>query len=204
MTARRKEPQMKKMKRFTLGLMVLCALVALVATQGDVSGASLTSRAQIQISGNLTNVAGLQTATAPLSVTKTLDLANGVAVNQANVLFSNTYAITTGATQSLDLAGGGLTDAFGVALAPARVKCVVITASSSNTTNLTILGSANAVPILNTAATTMTLTPGGIFLACNPSATGWAVTAGTGDIVQIVNAAGATANADVVLIGASS
>lgn len=195
---------MKKMKRFTLGLMVLCALVALVATQGDVSGASLTSRAQIQISGNLTNVAGLQTATAPLSVTKTLDLANGVAVNQANVLFSNTYAITTGATQSLDLAGGGLTDAFGVALAPARVKCVVITASSSNTTNLTILGSANAVPILNTAATTMTLTPGGIFLACNPSATGWAVTAGTGDIVQIVNAAGATANADVVLIGASS
>jgi len=193
-----------KMKRFTLGLVVLSALVALVAIQGDVSGASLTSRAQIQISGNLTNVAGLQTATAPLSVTKTLDLANGVAVNQANVLFSNTYSITTGATQSLDLAGGGLTDAFGVALAPARIKCVVIAASSSNTTNLTILGSANAVPILNTAATTMTLTPGGVFLACNPSATAWAVTAGTGDIVQIVNAAGATANADVVLIGASS
>ena len=195
---------MKKMKRFTLGLMVLCALVALVATQGDVSGASLTSRAQIQISGNLTNVAGLQTATAPLSVTKTLDLANGVAVNQANVLFSNTYASTTGATQSLDLAGGGLTDAFGVALAPARIKCVFISSNAANTTNLTILGNANAVPILNTAATTMTLTPGGVFMACNPSATGWAVTAGTGDIVQIVNAAGATANADVVLIGASS
>lgn len=195
---------MKKMKRFTLGLVVLCALVALVATQGDVSGASLTSRAQVTISGNLTNVAGLQTATAPLSVTKTLDLANGVAVNQANVLFSNTYAITTGATQSLDLAGGGLTDAFGVTLAPARVKCVFISSNASNTTNLTILGSANAVPVLNTAATTMTLTPGGVFMACNPSATGWAVTAGTGDIVQIVNAAGATANADVVLIGASS
>lgn len=195
---------MTKMKKLVLCLVALVAIAGLVATQGDVSAASLTSRAMVQISGNLTNTAGLQTASAPLSVTRALDLANGVAINQANVLFSNTYAITTGATQSLDMAGGGLTDAFGVTWAPARIKCIYISSSANNTTNLTILGSANAVPILNTAATTVTLTPGGLFFACNPSATAWAVTAGTGDIVQIVNAAGATANADIVLIGASS
>jgi hypothetical protein len=60
------------------------------------------------------------------------------------------------------------------------------------------------VPILNTAATTMTLLPGGTFLMVEPPLAGIAVTATTADLIKIVNAAGATAYVDIVLIGTSS
>ncbi len=193
-----------KQKKLFLGLAALCALAMLVATQGDVSASSLTTRAQVQLSATLTNTSGLQTASAPLSVIKTVDLANGIALNQANVLYSATFAISTSATQSLDFAGGGLLDAFGNAVGPAKIKCVYLGASPNNSTIVTAMGDTNNIPLLNTKATTFTLPPGAVFLYCDPSLAGIAVTAGTGDIIKLVNAAGATANVDVVVVGTSS
>ncbi len=60
------------------------------------------------------------------------------------------------------------------------------------------------MPILNTAATTITLHPGGIFLIADPSLAAFAVTATTGDVIKIVNAAGASAVVDIVIIGTSA
>ena len=195
---------MKTMKKLTLFLVGIVAIAGLVATMGDVSAASLTSRAMIQLSAQLTNTVGLQTASAPLSTTRTLDLANGVAINQANVIYSSTQSITTGATVSLDFAGGGLLDAFGAAVGPAKVKCVYLSASPNNTTIVTALGDTNNVPILSVKTTSVALTPGAVFLFCDPSLAAIGVTAGTGDIVKLVNAAGATASVDVVVLGTSS
>lgn len=165
--------------------------------------ASVTSQIEVRISAQYTNTVGLQEVAAPLSLVKAIALANGTGANQADKAFSAQYSIATGATQSIDLQAS-LTDAMGVAFLPARVKAIYIGSAAANTTVLTLLGDAASVLFLGTAATTMGLRPGGCFLLCNPDVTGNVVTATTGDIVKIVNAAGATAVVDVVIIAASA
>jgi hypothetical protein len=168
------------------------------------SAATLTTRVQVLIGADLQNVLDLVTSGANTNYRKSMDLANGTGANQANVIFSDQRTLSSAATEDLDLAGGGLTDPLGTAFAPARIKCVMIASASGNTTNLTLLGDTNSVPVLSTAATTIVIAPGGVFTACRPDATAWAVTAGTGDIIQVANASGASAVYDVILVGSSS
>ncbi len=203
------------MKRKLLaGLTALVVIVAgAVLFRGDTSAASLSTKAYVNLNAILTNTSGPFTASAPLDLKNTIELANGVAANQANKIFAETAAIATAGTQSYDLAGA-MVDVFGAAFTPAKLKCIYIESCgatnvargclAANTTNLTLLGDAASVPILNTVATTTTLPPGGVFFVCRPDLAGWAVTGGTGDIVKIVNAAGATAYVQVVLVGTSS
>jgi hypothetical protein len=186
-------------------LTALCVIVAAgLGFQGDIGAASLTTKAQLVITADLANTSGLATATGNLSKTNwALTLANGVAASQANKIYAEKRTLLTGATDALDLAGS-MTDVFGAAFTPAKVKLLAIHSYPTNTTNLTILGNAAAVPILNTVATTATLQPGGTFFFTAPPLAGVAVTASTGDIVQIVNAAGASADYDIVIVGTSS
>jgi hypothetical protein len=200
---RKEEISMKSRFLKSIAAAALLAL-GLITQQSDVAAASLAARIEVKVTGTYVSAAGLVTGTAPLSQSYVQDLANGVGANQGNVLYTATRSVLTAATDSLDLVGGGLTDAYGAAIAPARIRAVLIRSASGNTTNLTLFGDANSVPILNTAATTSTLKPGGVFLFTAPDATGVVVTAGTGDIIKVVNAAGATALYDIIVIGASS
>jgi hypothetical protein len=203
---------MRKMKLFG-GLAVLCALVGLtLSMQGDVSAASFTARVQVGIVGTLSSASNLTDDSATLQKVWTTSIANGVGAGQADKIYTlKEQTIADGGTLSIDVKGS-LTDAFGAAFTPAKLRAVAIVScggppscsSAANTTNLTLFGDANGVPILNTAATTSTLTPGGSFVKTDMSTAGIAVTAGTGDIIKIVNAAGAAAKVDVVLIGTSS
>jgi hypothetical protein len=163
----------------------------------------LTSTIGVNISSSLTGTAGLAPVQAALSFLKSIALADGTDANEADVVYSQSATILTAGTLSLDL-NGSLEDALGAAFTPAKLRAVLIYSRPTNTTNLTCLGDAASVPILNTAATTFTLAPGGLFLMVAPAAAGIAVTATTGDIVKIVNAAGASAVVDVVLIGTSA
>lgn len=191
--------------RFLKGLAATIILaLGLVSQQSDVDAASLAARIEVKVTGSYVATVGLSDITGPLSQSNVQDLANGVGANQGNVLYTARRSVLTAATDTLDFAGGGLTDAFGAAIAPARIRAVFIRSASGNTTNLTLFGNINSVPILNTAATTSTLAPGGMFLFTAPNATGVVVTAGTGDIIQVVNAAGATATYDIIVVGASS
>jgi hypothetical protein len=165
---------------------------------------SLSTRIRVQVNAKLSSILDLVTAAAPLDQTITKNLANGVAANQADVIFSDQRTLADGATEDLDLAGGGLLDALGNAFAPAKVKALIIHASPDNTTNLTLFGDANGVPILDDPSDTVTLKPGGVFVIVDPTLAGYAVTAGTGDVVQVENAAGAAASYDIVIIGTSS
>jgi hypothetical protein len=195
---------MRKMK-LVLSLTALCAALGLcLFVQGDVAAATLESRLQVNINSVLTNTSGLTTASAPLQRVWTMALPTGVGASQSDKLYTlSNEPILTGATLSIDVKAA-LTDAFGAAFTPAKLRVVYIYASTANTTDLTLFGDANSVPILDTAATTTVLKAGGLFLKAQPAAAGIAVTAGTGDIIKIVNAAGATAYVDVVLIGTSS
>lgn len=162
---------------------------------------ALTARVNVTLTGLHTSVLDFSTASFDLTKKMIQDFANGTGLNQASKVFTDTRAILTAATDSMDLNGGTLVDAFGITLVFATVKALIIRSSPSNTTNLTLFGDAASVPLLNTAATTITLQPGGLYVFTAPSIGGVTVTAATGDIIKIVNAAGATANYDIAIIG---
>lgn len=190
-------------KKLLLGLAAALALALAFTTMGDVSAATLTTSVNLRLNSTLSGTVGLATATVPLDQSYSKTFANGVAASQADKIYSTQLSIASAGTSSSDLQGS-LLDALGAAFTPAKVRCIYIESASTNTTNLTLFGDANSVPILNTAATTSTLLPGGLFMVCQPPLAGIAVTAGTGDIVKIVNAAGATALVNLIIIGTSS
>lgn len=162
----------------------------------------LSSRVQVTLTGTYVNSPDFADATFPLQLLRAIDLTSGAGAGQANFLWADQRTIAPSGTDALDLNGGGLVDVFGAAVAPARLRAVLIYSAAANLNNLTILGNAAAVPILNTVATTHTLVPGGIFLVTRPDATGFVVTAATGDIIQIVNAAGVNSvTYDIAIIG---
>jgi hypothetical protein len=165
----------------------------------------LTSRVSVTLTGTLLSSPDFADVSFPLALLRTIDLANGAGAFQGNFLWADQRTLAPSGTDTLDLVGGGLVDALGAAVAPARLRALLIYSAAGNLNNLTVLGNAAAVPFLNTVATTHTLTPGGILLLTNPSATGFVVTAATGDIIQIVNAAGVNSvTYDIAIIGSNT
>lgn len=194
-------------KKWMAGLAALVVIGLALVMQGDVSAQtkSLTARYYVEVSGNYTSALDLVSATAPLSYKKSTDLASGVAANQADRIFSDTRTITASSTEDLDVSGGALTDAFGATFTIAKLKMLIVCASASNTNNVVILGDTNSVPILNTAATTHAIKPGGCATFFDPSLGGFTVTATTGDIIQVANSgAGTSVVYDIVIVGTSS
>jgi len=163
---------------------------------------ALTTRVAIRLTAQQTSVLDLVSALAPFDISQAREFSDGAGGNQANKIWSDERTLTTGAVEDLDFNGGALVDALGVTVVLAKLKGILILSLSSNTTDLTLFGDANSIPILNTAATTITLPPGGIFLYMDPSAAGRTVTAATGDIIQIANAAGNSAVYRIVVWGA--
>ncbi len=192
-------------KRFRLELALALAVALLFATVTQVyAAATLTSKIVFSLSGNLSNALDLVTATAPLQKTYTVSIASGTGSDQADVIWSDTRTVAASTTEDLDLAGGGLTDPLGVAFAPAKVKLIVVCAAVGNTNSVVVGGDVNSVPFLSTAATTVSVQPGGCLALLNQK-TGIAVTAGTGDILQVANSgAGTSVTYDVLVIGTSA
>lgn len=148
--------------------------------------------------------ADLAAATATHQLISTLSLATGTGAGQADRVWSDERTLTTGANEDLDLADS-LASVIGTTFAPARLKAIAILAASANTTNLTLSRPAsNGVPFFAAASDAVVLHPGSIFVATWPGATAIVVTASTGDLINIANAAGASATYKIVLIGASA
>jgi len=167
--------------------------------------ATLTSRVQVLIHATQVVPLDLSAAESVLNLMNILDLANGTGANQADVLWSDTRTLTASQSEDLDIIGGGLTDPFGVTFAPARIKAIMISSAKSNLNDMTLFGDALGPAFLNTAATTMTLAPGGVFLLTDPSATAYPVGAGATDIIQIANAAGVNSiSYSIVILGCSA
>jgi hypothetical protein len=122
--------------------------------------------------------------------------ADGVGANQADKLYLAERTVLTGANDDIDL-NAVLLDGLGVAIAATELVGIFIMnrrraeGSAANTTSLTLGGAANPVP--GYAAAGLVIKPGGVFVHVNPDATGIAtITAATGDILRVTNAAGAT------------
>jgi hypothetical protein len=134
-------------------------------------------------------------------VSKAQAFVDGAGAGQATKIYVGSRSLATGANESLDLAGG-LSDAFNNVLTFAGVKALAIIAADANTTDLTIGNGTNPfIGPFGAAAHTIKVKPGGMFLITDPSAAGLTVTAGTGDVLKVENAAGATATYTLVVIG---
>jgi hypothetical protein len=128
-----------------------------------------------------------------ISERQTVSLSNGTGASQATHVWADTRTLAASATENLDLAGG-LTDAFGATLTFTAIKAIRIRPASANTNNVVVGGAAsNAFPLFGDATDTIALKPGGLLMIVDPSAAGYAVTAGTGDILKIANSAAGTA-----------
>lgn len=133
-------------------------------------------------------------------------LDSGVGANQADKIFSDTRTIAASGTDDLDLAGA-LTDAFGAVMTFVKVKAIGVSASPANVNNV-VVGNAAANQFqgpFGAVTHTVAIAPGGMFLIARPDATGWGVTAGTGDLLRVTNGgAGTSVTYDVVILGTSA
>lgn len=167
---------------------------------------SLRAKVKVDLSGSyVTELVGGSLVTADIGNLWACGLDEGVGLDQADVAYTlAAQELAADGELSIDLKGGGLLDALGNAFEPAKLKLICIVAKRTNVTDLILFGDEDSVPVLSDPEATYTLRPGGIFFLLDRSANGIPVTAGTGDILKIVNGAGAAAKFDLVLIGTSS
>ncbi|WP_431861371.1 hypothetical protein [Azospirillum sp.] len=162
---------------------------------------SNTATVKVAVKSTMVNSGTLSTATAPLDFSASYTLANGTAADQANHFFAATYTGVDSTGNSHDLAGG-LTDAFGSTTTFTAIKTLVVKAASTNSGNVIVGGAASNAfaSMFGDATDKVALKPGGILVLHDPSAAGYAVTAGTGDLLKIAASSG-TVDYDLVLIG---
>ena len=122
-------------------------------------------------------------------------ITDGTGNNQINDLAVMRISIADGATEAVDLTGSTYFNVFNVALTWAKLKFVMIEAAATNTTNVTPGG--GGTPVIASAPA---ITPSGAFFYANPIS-GLTVAAGSTDLLNLVNGAGAAAVVDVLLGG---
>lgn len=143
--------------------------------------------------------AGLSGAVASIALRAAVARAQGTSAGQVDKVFADDLSVGT-TPLDLDLAGGSnVKDPASQADQTfARLQAVFVV-NTHATQTLIIGGDANSVPIFGAAAHTISIGPGGLF-AWDFGADGVAVTAGTGDIVQIEGSAADTTG-KIILVG---
>ncbi len=169
---------------------------------------SLTTKLIVGLTATLTNPLDLAQGSTPLQLREVISLADGIGAGRADKIFHDRRTLAASGSESLDLAGG-LVDAYGNALTFARIKVMLIVAAAANVNNVVVGGVASLgfITPFGDATDKLVVRPGTRFLiaAGEADATAYAVTAATGDLLQVANSgAGTPVTYDIVLIGASA
>jgi len=150
-----------------------------------------------------TKVLDLATGSAQVVKTYLTDLTDGTAAGKADLIFHDTRTIG-GAPDDLDLAGA-LVDAFGATLTFVKIKSITVVAYSTNVANV-VVGAAAAnqfVGPFGAATHTLAVKPGGkLHTDVGKTDLGFAVTAGTGDVLRFSGTNGD--KYDVIIVGTSA
>jgi hypothetical protein len=171
-----------------------------VTVTGSISVAASAEDVRSAVTG-----AAKETGRRSISIAAAWSIASGVAAGLADKIWADTRTVLTTATDTLDLAAL-MTDAFGAVTTFVKLRAIVIAAAAGNTTTLTIRRPAGATGVPLFAAISDALAPlsaGGFFAWCDPNA-GVTITAGTADLIEVVNSAGGTALYDVAIVGTSA
>lgn len=165
----------------------------MAGVRGDIS-----ARLNLTLAG----AGDLGTPKVNVAVSKVLDLVGGTdATNKADLLFSDTRTLAASGTENIDLSGV-LTDAFGAVITTAEIVAIFISAAAANTNNVNV-----SVPATNGFAGPFLAAGDGVAVKKGEwqlfvSQSGWAVTAGTGDLLTVANSAAGTAvTYDIVVVG---
>lgn len=169
---------------------------------------TLSSLVSVNVQGAQSTALDLGNAAFTLQKTYSTSYANGTAAGQADKLFSDTRTLVASANEDLDL-NGVLADALGVTLSLARVRAIMIAAAAGNTNNVVVGGAASNgfVSPFGGATHQVNVRPGGFLVLATglADATGYVVTAATGDLLRITNGgAGTPVTYDIVVLGASA
>ncbi len=163
---------------------------------------SLAASIKLAVNATLTGDNDLGNRDYNLSYSKTIQFSNGTGANQANQIWTDTRQIAASTTEDLDLAGV-LVSPLGTTLTFTKVKAIIVYAHSTNTNNIVIGGDANGlVNWVGNANDVVNIRPGGFICLTAPDSTAYAVTAATGDILQIANSSsGSVVDYDIIVIG---
>lgn len=169
---------------------------------------ALSTVVQLSVAVNFANTLNSGVSAANLSSNYGVALASGTAAGQADKAWWDHRTLAASTSETLDLAGP-LLDPFGGAITMARIKMLLVSADSTNTNNVVVGGAASNAVVGLFGATTHTgiVRPGAtlVWLAGTTDAIGYAVTAGTGDLLQIANSSSGTlVGYSVVVIGTST
>ena len=168
---------------------------------------AVTMNFALSMVGEVTSRVGRTNVSGKIDESVGMTFANGTGAGQADKWVSAERTLLTGATEDLDLSGS-LTDIFGAAVVLADIVGFALYSLTTNTTNLTVgAASSNQWTGALNAAGTVTLRPGqwmAFGCALSTDATGFPVVAGTGDLLKVLNAAGASATYRVYALGRSA
>lgn len=132
----------------------------------------------------------------------TYSLADGTGANQVNQVFADQRTLGATTSEEIDLSGG-LTDVYGNSIVFTKIKAIIVSAASANGGNIEVGGSATNGFDTWVGATGdyVVVPPGGALAVIAPNATGFAVTAATGDLLKINNTDSASGTYNITLIG---
>lgn len=182
-------------------LALILALVAFLpwVPAGD---AAVTGRAAVVLDLKDIRTSGTEEGTVAISQAFDWTITSGTGAGQVNLCYQGVRTLTTGQAESLDVSGT-LSNLFGTTVFTA-VKLIAIRSAVANTTVLSVTRPAsNGVPFLVAAGDGFDLTAGDFFILTRRTAAGIAVTAGTGDLITVTNASGASAVYTIVVCGLS-
>ncbi len=159
---------------------------------------------KVSVAGTLAKDIDVGTVSHVINSVFTNAFANGTTINKANEMFVDTRTVTASGTDALDLYGG-LTNGVGTAINFTSIKAIIVSADSANVNDVQIGGALTGVAFINWVANfsdIVNVKPGGMFCLVAPTAAGYAVTASTGDILNITNSSsGSSVIYTIVLIG---
>ena len=150
---------------------------------------------------------GADEATEPYEKLPTInfDVTDGTTEDQMDLVYVDQRTLAASATEDLDLAGG-VENSFGDTLTFVDVRMICVKASSDNTNDVLVGGAASNAFVnwVSNSSDVVVVKPGGVLFLYTPTDPGYAVTAGTGDLLKIANSAGSTSVTYDIYIGGTS
>jgi hypothetical protein len=166
----------------------------------------LTATLKANLSAVHSSVLDLGTVSFTPAIGKAIPLTSGTGADQADQLWSDTRTLTASSTEDLDLAGS-LVNALGATVTFARVRGIYVEAAVGNTNNVVVGGAASNgfINWVADATDKVVVRPGGFFMLANRDATGYAVTASTGDLLRIGNSgSGTSVTYNIAIVGCTA
>jgi hypothetical protein len=166
---------------------------------------AVSASGSVTLNTVLTQVEGLDLSVdkrAALSKQLTQTWTSGTGLGALDRLLVDERTLAGSATDALDFNGGGLTDVLGAAWAPVRIKFLIVVNLGPN--DIQVVRPANGIPIYLASGDGEQIPLSGHLYKSWPSAAGVVVTAGTGDLLNIVNTAAGTITYQIICGGASA